>query len=69
MEGDRHDSVCEVKGLLDSVAMVNINVNVEHPRMVPSEVKGQVWRRSYCWGINILNITQHKECMSVCVQK
>ena len=35
MEGDGHDSVCEVEGFLDSVTMVNVYINVQHPRVVP----------------------------------
>ena len=35
VEGHRHDSVCGVEGLLYPVAMVNVNVNVQHPLVVP----------------------------------
>ena len=28
VEGDSHDSVCRVEGLLNTVAMVNVNVDV-----------------------------------------
>ena len=30
-----HDSVSEVEGFLNPVAMVDVNINVEHPRVVP----------------------------------
>ena len=35
VEGDSHHSVCEIEGLLDTVTMVNINVNIQHSRVVP----------------------------------
>ena len=35
VERDSHDTVSEVEGLLYTVAMVNVYVNVEHTRMVP----------------------------------
>lgn len=41
MEGDGHDSVCEVEGFLDSVTMVNVYINVQHSRVVP--VCERVW--------------------------
>ena len=34
MEGHGHDAVCQVKGLLYAVTMVNVDVDVENPRMV-----------------------------------
>ena len=30
-----HDSVSEVEGFLNPIAMVDVNINVEHPRVVP----------------------------------
>lgn len=41
VEGDSHDPVCEVESLLNSVAMVNINVNVEHSWVVPAQPEQQ----------------------------
>lgn len=35
MKGHGHDSVCEVKGFLDAIAMVNVYVNVKNPGVVP----------------------------------
>ncbi len=35
VKGDGHDSVREIESLLDPVAMVNVNINVQHARMVP----------------------------------
>lgn len=35
MEGHRHDPVCGVEGLLHSVPMVDVNVYVQHPLVVP----------------------------------
>lgn len=47
MEGDCHHPVSEVEGFLNSITMVDVNINVEHPRVVPvmrakpgSEVEG-----------------------------
>lgn len=37
VEGDRHDSVCGIERLFYTVAMVNVNVNVEHPLMIPKQ--------------------------------
>ena len=39
MKGDSHDAVSEVEGLLYSVAMVNIYVNVQHSRVVLEQLK------------------------------
>lgn len=35
VEGHCHDPVSEVEGFLDPVTMVDVNINVEHPRVVP----------------------------------
>lgn len=35
VEGHRHDPVGEVEGLLHAVTVVDVNVNVEHPGVVP----------------------------------
>lgn len=35
MEGHCHDPVSEVEGFLDPITMVDVNINVEHPRVVP----------------------------------
>lgn len=35
MEGHGHDAVRQVKGLLDAVAVVNVDVNVQNPGVVP----------------------------------
>lgn len=35
MEGHGHDPVSEVEGFLNPVTMVDVNINVEHPRVVP----------------------------------
>lgn len=35
MEGHCHDPVSEVEGFLDPITMMNVNINVEHPRVVP----------------------------------
>lgn len=39
VEGHGHDSVSEVERFLYSVAMVNVNINVQHSRVVPSKRK------------------------------
>lgn len=39
VEGHGHDSVSEVECFLYSVAMVNVNINVQHSRVVPSKRK------------------------------
>lgn len=35
MEGDCHHPVSEVEGFLNSITMVDVDINVEHPRVVP----------------------------------
>lgn len=35
VEGHSHDPVSEVEGFLNPITMVDVNINVEHPRMVP----------------------------------
>ena len=35
MEWNSHDSVCGVESFLDAIAMMYINVNVQHPLMEP----------------------------------
>ena len=37
VEAGSHNTVSGVEGLLDTVAMVHVNVNVEHSRMVSTE--------------------------------
>ena len=37
VEGESHDSVCRVESLLHAVAMVNINVNIQHSLVVPGK--------------------------------
>lgn len=34
VKGDGHDSVCGVEGLLHAVAVVNVDVDVQHPLVV-----------------------------------
>ena len=34
MEGHGHDTVSQVKGLLDTITMVNVDVNVQNPWVV-----------------------------------
>lgn len=47
MEGNCHHPVSEVEGFLNSITMVDVDINVEHSRVVPgmrpkpeSEVEG-----------------------------
>lgn len=35
MKGHGHDSVCGVECLLYSIAMMDVNINIEHPLVVP----------------------------------
>eukprot|EP00955_Chlamydomonas_euryale_P022056 232934-Chlamydomonas_euryale.AAC.1 len=35
VEGDRHDAVAQVEGLLDAVAVMDVNVDIQHARVVP----------------------------------
>ncbi len=37
VEGYSHDSVCEVKRLLNTIPVMNINVDVEHAWMIPKQ--------------------------------
>lgn len=39
MERARHDTVGSVKGLLDTVSVVDINVNVENARVDPQQLQ------------------------------
>ena len=39
MKGDGHDAVGEVEGLLYSIAMVNIYVNIQHSRVVLEQLQ------------------------------
>jgi len=31
MEGAGHDSICEIESFLDTIAMMNINIDVKYP--------------------------------------
>ena len=44
MEGDGHDAVGGVEGLLNSVPVVNVNVDVQHPLVVPAGSTGTLCR-------------------------
>lgn len=35
MERHRHDPVSEVEGFLNAISMVDVNINIEHTRVVP----------------------------------
>ena len=39
MKGDRHDAIGRVKGFLDAVAVVDVNVDVEHALVVFEELE------------------------------
>lgn len=39
VEGHCHDPVSEVEGFLDPVTMVDVNINVEHPRVVLEQLQ------------------------------
>lgn len=44
MKGHSHDPVCGIEGLFHAIAMVNINVNVQHPLVIPRIKKGlEIW--------------------------
>lgn len=45
MERHSHDSVCGVEGLLNSIAMMDVYVNVQHSLVVPKG-KGQTQDRA-----------------------
>ncbi len=48
MEGHSHDAVGRIEGLLNAVAVVNVDVDVEHTSMVAEQLKnGQndIWKR------------------------
>jgi len=44
VEGNRHDPVCKVERLLDSITVVNINVKVQHTWMIPATVSQDALR-------------------------
>lgn len=35
VEADCHDSVCCVEGFLYTISMVDVDVDVQHPRVIP----------------------------------
>ena len=41
VEGAGHDSVCEVEGLLDTIAVVDVYVQVQHTRVISTAAMGQ----------------------------
>ena len=45
MEGDCHDTVSEVECFLYSVAMVNININIQNTRVVSEEERKDGMRK------------------------
>lgn len=40
MKGHSHDSVCGIEGLFHAIAVVNINVNIQHPLVIPRIRRG-----------------------------
>ena len=60
VEGDGHDSVCEVEGFLDSVTMVNVYINVQHPRVVP--VCECVWGGRRGVEVDMMTCLFHQAC-------
>jgi hypothetical protein len=45
VEGDGHDPVCQIEGLLDAVAVVDVDVDVEDPFEWLVEGRGGRWSR------------------------
>lgn len=43
MKGHRHDTVGEVKSLLNSIAVVYVNINVKYTGMISVEVKSNMF--------------------------
>ena len=41
MEGHSHDPVCSVEGFLHSVPMVDVDIDVQHPLVVPGREAGR----------------------------
>lgn len=35
VEAGSHDSISGIEGLLDAIPMVNVDVDIEYPRMIP----------------------------------
>lgn len=46
MKGHSHDPVCGIEGLFHAIAVVNINVNIQHPLVIP-----RIRRGSGVWGL------------------
>lgn len=47
VKGHGHDAVCQVKGLLDAVAVVDIDVDVQNPGVVPeSKPRIKMWTKT-----------------------
>ena len=44
VERERHDAVRRVKRLLHAVAVVNVDVDVQHPLVVPEQIAAQAAR-------------------------
>lgn len=45
MKGHGHDPVCGIEGFFHTIAMVNVNVNIQHPLVIP-----RIKRWSEVWG-------------------
>ena len=63
---EKHLKIKETTGYLDSIAMVNINVNIQNSRMIPEintsallKMEKMIWQRWHQQE-QIIKITQHK---------
>ena len=76
VEGDRHDSVCEVECLLHSVAVVDVDVDVQHSGVNLEELQDcddDVVDEAEAGGLGLLGVVQpagpvHRDVAAPAVQ-
>ena len=71
VERDRHDTVCEVEGLLHSITMVNVNVDVQNTWVVSAHTRYTWWMstsmyRTRRW--NLRTHSTHGQCQCRCTE-
>lgn len=66
MEGHSHDPVSEVEGFLNPVTMVDVDINVEHPRVVPG-VRTEPCSEEEAYHPVLSSPTQSLELFRVCL--
>lgn len=54
MKRNCHDTVSGVKCLLNSITMVNVNINVQNSLMVPNKINKKLYHEIYDWNTQII---------------